>query len=78
MNQAMYVQALQADKVREDRRQDGVVPTWRASACVHPNESSVSDRSSTSDRKLAELITFQPVVARPEAYLGPHCVCAHP
>ena len=71
-NQAMYVAAAQADKVREDRRyKDGQEPEWRPFqlAFILMNLASVAD-ARHADRRVADLIYFPTGGGKTEAYLG--------
>ncbi|MCB9591142.1 MAG: DNA/RNA helicase [Sandaracinaceae bacterium] len=71
-NQAMYVAALQADTMREDRRyKDGKEPEWRPFqlAFVLLNLASVANPTH-ADRKVADLIYFPTGGGKTEAYLG--------
>ncbi len=71
-NQAMYVAALQADTMREDRRyKDGAEPEWRPFqlAFVLLNLASVAD-AKHADRMVADLIYFPTGGGKTEAYLG--------
>ncbi|HRI07241.1 MAG TPA: DISARM system helicase DrmA [Nannocystaceae bacterium] len=71
-NLAMHAQALQADKLREDKRyKEGKLPLWRPFqlAFILQNLASLADPNHR-DRAVADLIYFPTGGGKTEAYLG--------